>query len=107
MSNLTTGAAIAPSSKKALLRDIVKTWEAAKHTAIDPLDHKTMSFDNRFPGVIQVLKDEVHAIAESEDPDQRKLITTDGKCAIPDIIAYALEEFLIRESLLQASCSWR
>jgi hypothetical protein len=96
MRNLTTGAAIAPSSKKVLLRDIVKKWEAAKHTTTDPLDHKTMSFDNRFPDVIQVLKDEVHAIAESEDPDQRKLITTDGKCAIPDIVAYALEEFLLR-----------
>jgi hypothetical protein len=96
MSNLTTGAAIAPSSKKVLLRDIVKKWEAAKHTTTDPLDHKTMSFDNRFPDVIQVLKDEVHAIAESENPERRKLITTDGKCAIPDIAAYALEEFLLR-----------
>jgi hypothetical protein len=55
-----------------------------------------MSFDNRFPDVIQVLKDEVHAIAESEDPERRKLITTDGKCAIPDIVAYTLEEFLLR-----------
>ena len=68
MSNLTTGAAIAPSSKKVLLRDIVKKWEAAKYTTVDPLDHKTMSFDNRFPDVIKVWKEEVHAIAESEDP---------------------------------------
>ena len=36
MSNLTTGAAIAPSSKRVLLRDIVKKWEAAKHTTTDP-----------------------------------------------------------------------
>jgi hypothetical protein len=30
--NLTTGAAIAPSSKKVLAREIVRKWEAAKHT---------------------------------------------------------------------------
>jgi hypothetical protein len=55
-----------------------------------------LNWPDRFPDVIQVLKDEVHAIAESEDLERRKLITTDGKSAIPDIVAYTLEEFLLR-----------